>query len=171
MRSNPLLVVVLLFLFEAAAGGGEEGLLERPSAVAALEVGGRLEHEQLAAVEDADAVGEGLGLGEVVRAEQDRRVVPGLELADEVLDLELRARVQAVVGSSRSSRTGDVSSARASATFCCMPRERFSMGLVAPRVRGSRPGRGSRDLATRLAPASCRRTAPRRRGSRRPTSS
>ena len=32
-----------------------------------------------------------------------------------------------VVGSSSSRSTGDVSSARASATFCCMPRERFSI--------------------------------------------
>jgi hypothetical protein len=33
-----------------------------------------------------------------------------------------------VVGSSSRSTTGDVRSARASATFCCMPRERFSIG-------------------------------------------
>ena len=35
-----------------------------------------------------------------------------------------------VVGSSRSRRTGEVRSARASATFCCIPRERFSIGSV-----------------------------------------
>ena len=44
-------------------------------AVAALELVDRLEAEQLAVVEDPDPVGERLGLGEVVRAEQDRRVV------------------------------------------------------------------------------------------------
>ncbi len=33
-----------------------------------------------------------------------------------------------VVGSSSSRSTGEVSSARASATFCCMPRDRFSIG-------------------------------------------
>ena len=33
-----------------------------------------------------------------------------------------------VVGSSSRSTTGEVSSARASATFCCIPRERFSIG-------------------------------------------
>ena len=33
-----------------------------------------------------------------------------------------------VVGSSSSSSVGEVSSARASATFCCMPRERSSIG-------------------------------------------
>jgi hypothetical protein len=33
-----------------------------------------------------------------------------------------------VVGSSSSSSAGEVSSARASATFCCMPRERSSIG-------------------------------------------
>ena len=32
-----------------------------------------------------------------------------------------------VVGSSSSSRTGEVSSARARATFCCIPRDRFSI--------------------------------------------
>ena len=35
-----------------------------------------------------------------------------------------------VVGSSRSSTTGLVSSARASATFCCMPRDRCSIGSL-----------------------------------------
>ena len=33
-----------------------------------------------------------------------------------------------VVGSSRSNITGEVSRARASATFCCIPRDRFSIG-------------------------------------------
>ena len=32
-----------------------------------------------------------------------------------------------VVGSSSSSNTGEVRRARASATFCCMPRDRFSI--------------------------------------------
>ena len=35
-----------------------------------------------------------------------------------------------VVGSSSRSRIGEVSSARASATFCCVPRERFSIACV-----------------------------------------
>ena len=56
-----------------------------------------------------------------------------------------------VVGSSSRSSTGEVSSARASATFCCMPRERFSIGSLRrsggkptrPRISGS--VRGSRD--------------------------
>ena len=63
--------------------------------VAALEIVGRLEREQLSAVEDADALGERLGLVEVVGAEQDRRVVRRPDLADELLHLELRARVEA----------------------------------------------------------------------------
>ena len=78
----------------AAAGGGEERLLERVGAVAGLQLVGGLEREQPAAVEDADPVGERLRLGQVVRAEQDRRVVPGADLADEVLHLALRARVE-----------------------------------------------------------------------------
>ena len=44
-----------------------------------------------------------------------------------------------VVGSSSSSSTGEVRSARASATFCCMPRERFSIG--SPRRSAGNPTR------------------------------
>jgi hypothetical protein len=39
-----------------------------------------------------------------------------------------------VVGSSSSSSVGEVMSARASATFCCMPRERSSIGALARRA-------------------------------------
>ena len=35
-----------------------------------------------------------------------------------------------VVGSSRSSSTGEVRRARARATFCCIPRDRFSIGSL-----------------------------------------
>src|SRR5439155_4299950 len=79
----------------AATGGGEERLLERPDAESPLHVLDRLEEEQLAAIEQPDPVGKRLGLGHVVRAEQDRRVVERAHLADEVLHLELRARVEA----------------------------------------------------------------------------
>ena len=79
---------------ERRAGRGEERLLERLGAVAPLQLVDGLEAEQLAPVEDPDAVGERLGLGHVVRAEQDRRVVRGPHLADELLHLELRARVE-----------------------------------------------------------------------------
>ena len=44
-----------------------------------------------------------------------------------------------VVGSSSRSSTGEVRSARASATFCCIPRERFSIGSV--RRSGGKPTR------------------------------
>ena len=44
-----------------------------------------------------------------------------------------------VVGSSSRSRTGEVRRPRASATFCCMPRERFSIG--SPRRSGGKPTR------------------------------
>ena len=42
-----------------------------------------------------------------------------------------------VVGSSSRSRTGDVSSALARATFCCMPRDRFSIDSL--RRSGGKP--------------------------------
>ena len=86
---------LVAFGLELTARRGEERLLERLGVVAALEIVGRLEREQLPAVEDADALGEHLGLVEVVRAEQDRRVVRLADLADELLHLELRARVEA----------------------------------------------------------------------------
>ena len=44
-----------------------------------------------------------------------------------------------VVGSSSSMRRGDVRNARATATFCCWPRDRCSMGSRTQRV--SRPRR------------------------------
>src|SRR5690349_15917979 len=90
---TPLCVVVLVL--ELAAGRGEERLFERVRSVAVLQLLDRLEAEQATAVEDPDAVGQSLGLCEVVRAEQDRCVVRGPDLADEVLYLELRTRVEA----------------------------------------------------------------------------
>src|SRR3954466_5513368 len=91
----PLLVVLGLLVLERAARRREERLLERLDAIALLHVLNRLEEEQLAAVEQADAVRELLRLLHVMRAEQDRRVVPLADLADEVLHLLLRARVEA----------------------------------------------------------------------------
>src|SRR5581483_5911643 len=91
----PLLVLLVLLVLERAAGGGEERLLERLDAVPREHVGDRLEEEQPAAVEQADAVGELFGFLHVVRAEQDRGVVPRADLADELLHLLLRARVEA----------------------------------------------------------------------------
>src|SRR5918911_1223498 len=67
----------------------------RVDAVAVEHVGDRLQEQQLAAVEQADAVRELLRLLHVVRAEEDRRVVPLPDLADERLHLLLRARVEA----------------------------------------------------------------------------
>src|SRR4029450_5900633 len=85
---------VAVAVLEGVAAGGEERLLQGLRVVATLELVGGLEAEQLAVVEDPDAVGEGLGLGQVVRTEQDRRVVFGAHLADELLHLLLRARVE-----------------------------------------------------------------------------
>ena len=81
-------------VLERAAGRGEERLLERRRPVARHQLVDRLEREQLAAVEHADPVGERLRLGEVVRAEEDRRVVLRPHLPDELLHLELRPRVE-----------------------------------------------------------------------------
>src|SRR6266550_2238831 len=74
-------------VLEGVTAGGEERLLQRLSAVAPLQLVGRLQAEQLAVVEDPDAVGEGFGLGQVVRAEQDGGVVLSPHLADELLHL------------------------------------------------------------------------------------
>src|SRR6266513_2547708 len=62
-------------VLEGVAARGEERLLQSGRVVAGLQLVGRLQAEQLAVVEDPDTVGEGLGLGQVVRAEQDGRVV------------------------------------------------------------------------------------------------
>src|SRR5215216_596401 len=90
--ASALLRVAVL---EGVAAGGEERLLQGGRVVAALEVVRRLEAEQFAVVEDPDAVGERLGLGQVVGAEQDGRVVLGAHLADELLHLLLGAGVEA----------------------------------------------------------------------------
>ena len=57
-------------MFEGAARRGEERLLERLRLVAALQLVRRREAEQPAAVEDADAVGERLGLDEVWKTQE-----------------------------------------------------------------------------------------------------
>ena len=54
----------------------------------------RRERDQLALVENPDPLRQRLRLGEVVRAEQNGRVVRRPDLADELLHLELRARVE-----------------------------------------------------------------------------
>jgi hypothetical protein len=45
-------------------------------------------------VQDADAVRQLFGLGQVVRTKQDGRVVDAPDLADEILHLELGARIE-----------------------------------------------------------------------------
>src|SRR4029453_16321736 len=93
--SSSASVVTSGAVLEGVAAGGEERLLEGRRVVAALERVRRLEAEELAIVEDADSVSEALGLGQVVRAEQDGRVMLGAHLADELLHLLLGARVEA----------------------------------------------------------------------------
>src|ERR1043166_2740562 len=56
-------------VLEGVAARGEERLLEGRRAVARLQLVGRLEAEQVAVVEDPDAIGQRFGLGQVVRAE------------------------------------------------------------------------------------------------------
>src|SRR2546426_11077861 len=89
-----LLFLLVPLRLERAAGRGEERRLERVHAVALLDLVRGLEAEQLAVVEDPDPLGEDLRLDEVVGAKQDCRVVDRPYLADEVLDLELRPRVE-----------------------------------------------------------------------------
>src|ERR687897_2502532 len=69
----PVLVVLVELRLELTARGREERLLERLDAEALEDLGHGLEEEQLAPVEDADSVRQRLRLGEVVRAEEDRR--------------------------------------------------------------------------------------------------
>src|SRR6266487_1727652 len=90
----PFLVLLGLLVLVRTAGRGEERLLDRLHAEAFLDRIGGFEEQQLALVEQPDAVGELLRLLHVVRAEQDRRVVRPADLANEVLDLLLRARVE-----------------------------------------------------------------------------
>src|SRR5581483_3555852 len=87
-------VLLFLVLLERPARGREERVLERARVVAAPQPLGGLERQQPTGVQDPDALGERLGLREVVRAEQDRRVVRRAHLADERLDLALGARIQ-----------------------------------------------------------------------------
>src|SRR6266480_5637070 len=93
-REHPPLCILVLLVLECPAGRGEECFFERLRAVLLLQKLSGTESDQLAPVEDADAVREHLGLSEVVRAEQDRRVVGRPHVANEVLHLELRARIE-----------------------------------------------------------------------------
>jgi len=65
--------------------------------------------------------------------------VLGAHLADELLHLLLGTRVEPGRRLVEQEQDGDVRSARASATFCCMPRERFSIG--SPRRSFGKPTR------------------------------
>ena len=126
-----------------------------------LRVLGRLEGEQLPAVEDADALGEHLGLVEVVRAEQDRRVVRLADLADELLHLELRARVEArrrLVEQKENRRRQQRASER---DLLLHPSRQRSPSAPSGGRAGSRRARGSPGSCPASLETSCRRTAPR----------
>jgi hypothetical protein len=84
-----------LFVLERPTRRGEERVLEIPRAEPAHQRPGRLERQQPPGVQDPDPLREHLGLRQVVRAQQDRRVVARAHLADELLDLALGPRVQA----------------------------------------------------------------------------
>jgi len=72
---RPRVVVTAFPVLEGVAAGGEERLLQRLGLEPPLQLLHLLEHEQPPAVENADPVGEDLGLVQVVGAQQDRRVV------------------------------------------------------------------------------------------------
>ena len=130
-----------------------------------LEALGRVLGDDPAVVEDRDPAAEAFGLGQVVRRQDDRRVVRRVDLLDEGLDVELGARVEAGGRFVRSRSDGLVSSARAMATFCCMPRLICSIGRL--RRFSLMPSRSRIAIASRLA-RSChraRRGGPRRAGS------
>src|SRR6478752_616184 len=86
---------LLVLVLERAAGRVQERLLERVGVVALPDLLGALQAQQLALVQDADPVGQRLGLSHVVRAQEDRGVVALAHLTDEVLHLQLAARVEA----------------------------------------------------------------------------
>src|SRR5207245_8657632 len=90
---TPLRALVFLFL-EGPAGGGEERLFERLRLVLILQLLGGIERDQTPAVEDANTVRQDLRLTQVVRAEEDRRVVRRPDVPDEVLHLELGPRIE-----------------------------------------------------------------------------
>ena len=64
-------------------------------AIPRLELVSRLEREQPAGMEDPHPLGERLGLDQVMGAQQDRGVMLGPYVGDELLDLALGARVKA----------------------------------------------------------------------------
>ena len=117
----------------------EECVLERRRLRMAFELSRVSRHSSRPRSRIADPVGERLGLGHVVGAEQNRRVVLAPDLADERCTSSFERGSSPVVGSSSSSSTGEVSRARASATFCCMPRDRCSSG--SPRRSAGKPTR------------------------------
>src|SRR5260221_13451645 len=95
MLTASVLQLGLVDLLDLAAGDGHEDLLQRAAcAVAGAELGRRPFGDQTAAVEDPDAVGQTLGLVEIVRRQEDRRVVLVPKVAHEGLDLPLAADVE-----------------------------------------------------------------------------
>jgi hypothetical protein len=119
---------LLLAVLERPARGGKEHLFEGLHAVLPLELSGRRETDEPAAIENADPGGERFGLAEVVV--QRRTVASCVDRISLMMSRTSRRErgSSPVVGSSSKSKTGAVRRARASATFCCMPRERFSIG-------------------------------------------
>ena len=145
-----------------AAGGGEERLLERRRAVLRLQlVDARARSALLCRVPTRSASASASASHGCRTGSSSHVRLP--DLADELLHLGFERGSSPVVGSSRSRSTGDVRSARAKATFCCIPRERFS--IASPPCGPSRkPTLWRISGSTPSSPTTaCRRTARRSR--------
>src|SRR5207248_7388630 len=86
----------------------------------------RSERDHLALVDDGDAVAEPLGLVHVMRREQHRPAARA-EPEDDVPELPPRLGSRPVVGSSRKSSSGSLTSAQATARRCFCPPESRSV--------------------------------------------
>ena len=104
-----------------------------------------------ALVQDPDPVGQRLGLGHVVGAEQDRRVVLLADRADELLHLELRARVEAGRRLVEQEQDGRREERAGERDLLLHPARQVLHRLAAPLGREPDPLEDARDRLARLA--------------------
>ncbi len=159
----PIVVLVLDVVLELLARRGEERVLERVGAVPASE---RVRVSSASSRPRSRMPTRSASASASAMSWVQSRMVASCRsrisrMNDCTSRLERGSRP--VVGSSSSSSTGLVSSARASATFCCMPRDRFSMGSLRRSAgKPTRPRMAGIEIA-RLRRRSCRRSATRSR--------
>ncbi len=98
-------------------------------------------------VDDGYSVTQPISLLHVVGGEYDRCVMGFADLEHEILNVPFDTGSSPVVGSSRSNATGAVINALAIATFCCIPRDRFSNDTLT--LLSGNPNRARISLALR----------------------